>query len=136
MIYVLPQTDYDDLDNLASSERNRIKAAKTSTYRVDSLKIIFDIDYMDLKYLLHYNLEFFDHCIKVADKVVVQMIRTWKKNLSKSGCKEDYLMLKNAKTLNDLLNSCDHFGTNYESRRRAFIDSFVENLESFEEYFQ
>ena len=46
-----------------------------------------------------------------------------------------YEMLKDVETLDDLLYSCDYFGTDYESRRKEFANTFVENRWDFEEYF-
>ena len=135
MIYVLPQLDDD---NLVISERNRIKAAKISTYRVDSAKTILDIECMDLEYLLHYNHGFFNHCMKVAEKAVAEFIRNYKEMYADSEYEEDaeyYEMLKDVKTLDDLLYSCDYFGDNYESRRQEFSNVFVENRWDYEEYF-
>ena len=67
---------------IKSSSRNafekRIEAAKASTLRLTNAKQILDIEYTDLKLLLSYNPEFFDHCMKVADKVVAQIISSYK----------------------------------------------------------
>ena len=137
MTYILPQLDRD-IDNLKSSIFARIEAAKTSTYRIDSVKDILDIEYMDLKYLLHYNIDFFNHTMKVADKVVAQIIRTHKEMCADSDYEEDwndYELLKDVETLNDLLYSCDYLGDNYESRRKSFVDLFADATEQLEEYF-
>lgn len=128
---------------IKSSSRNafekRIEAAKASTLRLTNAKHILDIEYTDLKLLLSYNPEFFDHCMKVADKVVAQIISSYKEMYADSEYEEDaeyYEMLKDVKTLDDLLYSCDYFGDNYESRRQEFSNVFVENRWDFEEYFQ
>lgn len=116
----------------------RIKEAKHSTLRLTNAKQILDIEYTDLKLLLTYNPEFFEHCMKVADKVVAQFIRAYKEMYADSECEEDevyYDMLKNVETLDDLLYSCDYFGTDYESRRKEFANTFVENRWDFEEFF-
>lgn len=116
----------------------RIEAAKTSALRLTNAKQILDIEYTDLKLLLSYNPEFFDHCMKVADKVVAQIIRTYKEMYADSEYEKDevyYEMLKDVETLDDLLYSCDYFGTDYESRRKEFANTFVENRWDFEEYF-
>lgn len=127
---------------IKSSSRNafekRIKAAKASTLRLTNAKQILDIEYTDLKLLLSYNPEFFDHCMKVADKVVAQIISSYKEMYADSEYEEDaeyYEMLKDVKTLDDLLYSCDYFGDNYESRRQEFSNVFVENRWDYEEYF-
>ena len=127
---------------IKSSSRNafekRIEAAKTSTLRLTNAKQILDIEYTDLKLLLSYNPEFFDHCMKVADKVVAQIISSYKEMYADSEYEEDaeyYEMLKDVKTLDDLLYSCDYFGDNYESRRQEFSNVFVENRWDYEEYF-
>ena len=127
---------------IKSSSRNafekRIEAAKTSTLRLTNAKQILDIEYTDLKLLLSYNPEFFDHCMKVADKVVAQIISSYKVMYADSEYEEDaeyYKMLKDVKTLDDLLYSCDYFGDNYESRRQEFSNVFVENRWDYEEYF-
>ena len=127
---------------IKSSSRNafekRIKAAKSSTLRLTNTKQILDIEYTDLKLLLSYNPEFFDHCMKVADKVVAQIISSYKEMYADSEYEEDaeyYEMLKDVKTLDDLLYSCDYFGDNYESRRQEFSNVFVENRWDYEEYF-
>lgn len=127
---------------IKSSSRNafekRIEAAKTSTLRLTNAKQILDIEYTDLKLLLSYNPEFFDHCMKVADKVVAQIISSYKEMYADSEYKEDaeyYEMLKDVKTLDDLLYSCDYFGDNYESRRQEFSNVFVEDRWDYEEYF-
>ena len=135
MIYVLPQLDDD---NLVISERNRIKASKISTYRVDSAKTILDIECMDLEYLLHYNHGFFNHCMKVAEKAVAEFIRNYKEMYANPEDEEEqecYEMLKDVETLDDLLYSCDYFGDNYESRRQEFSNVFVEDRWDYEEYF-
>ena len=71
---------------IKSSSRNafekRIEAAKASTLRLTNAKQILDIEYTDLKLLLSYNPEFFDHCMKVADKVVAQIISSYKEMYS------------------------------------------------------
>ena len=128
---------------IKSSSRNafekRIEAAKASTLRLTNAKQILDIDYTDLKLLLKYNIEFFNHCMKVADKAVSEIIRSYKDiyaNPEYEEEKEYYEMLKDVETLDDLLYSCDFFGTDYESRRKAFANTFVESLWDFEEYFQ
>ena len=125
---------------IKSSSRNafekRIEAAKASTLRLTNAKQILDIEYTDLKLLLSYNPEFFDHCMKVADKVVAQIISSYKEMYADSEYEEDevyYEMLKNVETLDDLLYSCDFFGTDYESRRKEFANTFVESLWDFEE---
>lgn len=127
---------------IKSSSRNafekRIKAAKASSLRLTNAKQILDIEYTDLKLLLSYNPEFFDHCMKVADKVVAQIISSYKEMYADSEYEEDaeyYEMLKDVKTLDDLLYSCDYFGDNYESRRQEFSNIFVENRWDYEEYF-
>ena len=127
---------------IKSSSRNafekRIEAAKASTLRLSNAKQILDIEYTDLKLLLSYNTEFFDHCMKVADKVVAQIISSYKEMYADSEYEEDaeyYEMLKDVKTLDDLLYSCDYFGDNYESRRQEFSNVFVENRWDYEEYF-
>ena len=127
---------------IKSSSRNafekRIEAAKTSTLRLTNAKQILDIEYTDLKLLLSYNPEFFDHCMKVADKVVAQIISSYKEMYADSEYEEDaeyYEMLKDVKTLDDLLYSCDYFGDNYESRRQEFSNVFVEDRWDYEEYF-
>ena len=127
---------------IKSSSRNafekRIKAAKASSLRLTNAKQILDIEYTDLKLLLSYNPEFFDHCMKVADKVVAQIISSYKEMYADSEYEEDaeyYEMLKDVKTLDDLLYSCDYFGDNYESRRQEFSNVFVENRWDYEEYF-
>ena len=127
---------------VTSSPRNafekRIEAAKNSTLRLTNAKQILDIDYTDLKLLLKYNIEFFNHCMKIADKAVAAFIRSFKDiyaNPEYEEEKEAYEMLKDVETLNDLLYSCDYFGTDYESRRQEFANTFVENLWDFEEYF-
>ena len=127
---------------IKSSSRNafekRIEAAKASTLRLTNAKQILDIEYTDLKLLLSYNPEFFDHCMKVADKVVAQIISSYKEMYADSEYEEDaeyYEMLKDVKTLDDLLYSCDYFGDNYESRRQEFSNVFVENRWDYEEYF-
>ena len=127
---------------IKSSSRNafekRIEAAKASTLRLTNAKQILDIEYTDLKLLLSYNPEFFDHCMKVADKVVAQIISSYKEMYADSEYEEDaeyYEMLKDVKTLDDLLYSCDYFGDNYESRRQEFSNVFVEDRWDFEEYF-
>ena len=127
---------------IKSSSRNafekRIEAAKTSTLRLTNAKQILDIEYTDLKLLLSYNPEFFDHCMKVADKVVAQIISSYKEMYAGSEYEEDaeyYEMLKDVKTLDDLLYSCDYFGDNYESRRQEFSNVFVEDRWDYEEYF-
>ena len=127
---------------IKSSSRNafekRIEAAKASTLRVTNAKQILDIEYTDLKLLLSYNPEFFDHCMKVADKVVAQIISSYKEMYADSEYEEDaeyYEMLKDVKTLDDLLYSCDYFGDNYESRRQEFSNVFVEDRWDYEEYF-
>ena len=77
--------------------------------------------------------------MKVADKVVAQIISSYKEMYADSEYEEDaeyYEMLKDVKTLDDLLYSCDYFGDNYESRRQEFSNVFVENRWDFEEYFQ
>ena len=135
MIYVLPQLDDD---NLVISERDRIKAAKTSSYRVDSAKTILDIECMDLEYLLHYNHGFFNHCMKVAEKAVAEFIRNYKEMYANPEDEEEeayYEMFKSVETLDDLLNSCDYFGDDYESRRKEFASTFCERLDYLEEYF-
>jgi len=125
----------------SSSRRNfekRIKDAKHSTLRLTNAKQILDIEYTDLKLLLTYNPKFFEHCMKVADKVVAQFIRAYKEMYADSEYEEDevyYEMLKDVETLDDLLYSCDYFGTDYESRRKEFANTFVENRWDFEEYF-
>ena len=136
MTYILPQLD---LDNILSSERARIKAAKTSTYRVDSAKAILDIDTGDLEYLLHYNIDFFNHTMKVADKVVAQIIRTCKEKHADFEYEDDimyYDMLKNVETLDDVLYSCDYFGEDYEERREYFIEVFIDATDLLKEYFE
>ena len=127
---------------IKSSSRNafekRIEAAKASTLRLTNAKQILDIEYTDLKLLLSYNPEFFDHCMKVADKVVAQIISSYKEMYADSEYEKDaeyYEMLKDVKTLDDLLYSCDYFGDNYESRRQEFSNVFVENRWDYEEYF-
>ena len=127
---------------IKSSSRNafekRIEAAKASTLRLANAKQILDIEYTDLKLLLSYNPEFFDHCMKVADKVVAQIISSYKEMYADSEYEEDaeyYEMLKDVKTLDDLLYSCDYFGDNYESRRQEFSNVFVEDRWDYEEYF-
>ena len=127
---------------IKSSSRNafekRIEAAKASTLRLTNTKQILDIEYTDLKLLLSYNPEFFDHCMKVADKVVAQIISSYKEMYADSEYEEDaeyYEMLKDVKTLDDLLYSCDYFGDNYESRRQEFSNVFVEDRWDYEEYF-
>ena len=127
---------------IKSSSRNafekRIEAAKSSTLRLTNAKQILDIEYTDLKLLLSYNPEFFDHCMKVADKVVAQIISSYKEMYADSEYEEDaeyYEMLKDVKTLDDLLYSCDYFGDNYESRRQEFSNVFVEDRWDYEEYF-
>ena len=127
---------------IKSSSRNafekRIEAAKASTLRLTNAKQILDIEYTDLKLLLSYNPEFFDHCMKVADKVVAQIISSYKEMYADSEYEEDaeyYEMLKDVKTLDDLLYSCDYFGDNYESRRQEFSNVFVEDRWNYEEYF-
>ena len=127
---------------IKSSSRNafekRIKAAKASSLRLTNAKQILDIEYTDLKLLLSYNPEFFDHCMKVADKGVAQIISSYKEMYADSEYEEDaeyYEMLKDVKTLDDLLYSCDYFGDNYESRRQEFSNVFVENRWDYEEYF-
>lgn len=127
---------------IKSSSRNafekRIKAAKASSLRLTNAKQILDIEYTDLKLLLSYNPEFFNHCMKVADKVVAQIISSYKEMYADSEYEEDaeyYEMLKDVKTLDDLLYSCDYFGDNYESRRQEFSNVFVENRWDYEEYF-
>ena len=127
---------------IKSSSRNafekRIEATKASTLRLTNAKQILDIEYTDLKLLLSYNPEFFDHCMKVADKVVAQIISSYKEMYADSEYEEDaeyYEMLKDVKTLDDLLYSCDYFGDNYESRRQEFSNVFVEDRWDFEEYF-
>ena len=112
---------------IKSSSRNafekRIEAAKASTLRLTNAKQILDIEYTDLKLLLSYNPEFFDHCMKVADKVVAQIISSYKEMYADSEYEEDaeyYEMLKDVKTLDDLLYSCDYFGDNYESLRKFY----------------
>ena len=117
----------------------RIEAAKASTLRLTNAKQILDIEYTDLKLLLSYNPEFFDHCMKVADKVVAQIIRAYKEMYADLEYEEDaecYEMLKNIETLDDLLYNCDYFGSDYETHRREFSNVFVENRWDFEEYFQ
>ena len=116
----------------------RIEAAKASTLRLTNAKQILDIEYTDLKLLLSYNPEFFDHCMNVADKVVAQIISSYKEMYADSEYEEDaeyYEMLKDVKTLDDLLYSCDYFGDNYESRRQEFSNVFVEDRWDYEEYF-
>ena len=127
---------------IKSSSRNafekRIKAAKASSLRLTNAKQILDIEYTDLKLLLSYNPEFFDHCMKVADKVVAQIISSYKEMYADSEYEEDaeyYEMLKDVKSLDDLLYSCDYFGDNYESRRQEFSNVFVEDRWDYEEYF-
>ena len=127
---------------IKSSSRNafekRIEAAKASTLRLTNAKQILDIEYTDLKLLLSYNPEFFDHCMKVADKVVAQIISSYKEMYADSEYEEDaeyYEMLKDVKTLDDLLYSCDYFGDNYESRRQEFSNFSVEDRWDYEEYF-
>ena len=127
---------------IKSSSRNafekRIEAAKASTLRLTNAKQILDIEYTDLKLLLSYNPEFFDHCMKVADKVVAQIISSYKEMYADSEYEEDaeyYEMLKDVKTLDDLLYSCDYFGDNYESRRQEFSNVFVEDRWDYEECF-
>ena len=127
---------------IKSSSRNafekRIEAAKASPLRLTNAKQILDIEYTDLKLLLSYNPEFFDHCMKIADKVVAQIISSYKEMYADSEYEEDaeyYEMLKDVKTLDDLLYSCDYFGDNYESRRQEFSNVFVENRWDYEEYF-
>ena len=127
---------------IKSSSRNafekRIEAAKASTLRLTNAKQILDIEYTDLKLLLSYNPEFFDHCMKVADKVVAQIISSYKEMYADSEYEEDaeyYEMPKDVKTLDDLLYSCDYFGTDYESRRQEFANVFVEDRWDYEEYF-
>ena len=127
---------------IKSSSRNafekRIEAAKASTLRLTNAKQILDIEYTDLKLLLSYNPEFFDHCMKVADKVVAQIISSYKEMYADSEYEEDaeyYEMLKDVKTLDDLLYSCDYFGDNYESRRQEFSNVFVVDRWDYEEYF-
>ena len=127
---------------IKSSSRNafekRIEAAKASTLRLTNAKQILDIEYTDLKLLLSYNPEFFDHCMKVADKVVAQIISSYKEMYADSEYEEDaeyYEMPKDVKTLDDLLYSCDYFGDNYESRRQEFSNVFVEDRWDYEEYF-
>ena len=127
---------------IKSSSRNafekRIEATKASTLRLTNAKQILDIEYTDLKLLLSYNPEFFDHCMKVADKVVAQIISSYKEMYADSEYEEDaeyYEMLKDVKTLDDLLYSCDYFGDNYESRRQEFSNVFVEDRWDYEEYF-
>ena len=127
---------------IKSSSRNafekRIEAAKASTLRLTNAKQILDIEYTDLKLLLSYNPEFFDHCMKVADKVVAQIISSYKEMYADSEYEEDaeyYEMLKDVKTLDDLLYSCDYFGDNYESRLQEFSNVFVEDRWDYEEYF-
>ena len=127
---------------IKSSSRNtfekRIEAVKASTLRLTNAKQILDIEYTDLKLLLSYNPEFFDHCMKVADKVVAQIISSYKEMYADSEYEEDaeyYEMLKDVKTLDDLLYSCDYFGDNYESRRQEFSNVFVEDRWDYEEYF-
>lgn len=127
---------------IKSSSRNafekRIEAAKASTLRLTDAKQILDIEHTDLKLLLSYNPEFFDHCMKVADKVVAQIISSYKEMYADSEYEEDaeyYEMLKDVKTLDDLLYSCDYFGNDYESRRKEFANIFIENRWDFEEYF-
>ena len=127
---------------IKSSPRNafekRIEAAKASTLRLTNAKQILDIEYTDLKLLLSYNPEFFDHCMKVADKVVAQIISAYKEMYADSEYEEDaeyYEMLKDVKTLDDLLYSCDYFGDNYESRRQEFSNFSVEDRWDYEEYF-
>lgn len=127
---------------IKSSSRNafekRIEAAKASTLRLTNAKQILDIEYTDLKLLLSYNPEFFDHCMKVADKVVAQIISSYKEMYADSEYEEDaeyYEMLKDVKTLDDLLYSCDYFGDNYEFRRQEFSNVFVEDRWDYEEYF-
>ena len=127
---------------IKSSSRNafekRIEAAKASTLRLTNAKQILDIEYTDLKLLLSYTPEFFDHCMKVADKVVAQIISSYKEMYADSEYEEDaeyYEMLKDVKTLDDLLYSCDYFGDNYESRRQEFSNVFVEDRWDYEEYF-
>ena len=130
------------VDEIKSSSRNafekRIEAAKASTLRLTNAKQILDIEYTDLKLLLSYNPEFFDHCMKVADKVVAQIISSYKEMYADSEYEKDaeyYEMLKDVKTLDDLLYSCDYFGDNYESRRQEFSNVFVEDRWDYEEYF-
>ena len=138
MTYILPQLDLDNNDNLEASIIARIEAAKTSTYRVDSAKAILDIDSGDLMYLLHYNIDFFNHTMKVADKVVAQIIRTRKEQHADSEDEDDivyYEMLKNVETLDDLLYSCDYFGEDYESRREYFSETFIDSTDFLKEYF-
>ena len=127
---------------IKSSSRNafekRIEAAKASTLRLTNAKQILDIEYTDLKLLLSYNPEFFDHCMKVADKVVAQIISSYKEMYADSEYEEDaeyYEMLKDVKTLDVLLYSCDYFGDNYESRRQEFSNFSVEDRWDYEEYF-
>lgn len=48
---------------------------------------------------------------------------------------EYYEMLKDVKTLDNLLYFCDYFGDNYESRRQEFSNVFVEDRWDYEEYF-
>lgn len=78
---------------IKSSSRNafekRIKAAKASSLRLTNAKQILDIEYTDLKLLLSYNPEFFDHCMKVADKVVAQIISSYKEMYADSEYEED-----------------------------------------------
>lgn len=125
----------------SSSRRNfekRIRDAKHSSLRLTNAKQILDIEYTDLKLLLTYNPEFFEHCMKVANKVVAQIIRAYKEMYADSEYEEDevyYEMLKDVETLDDLLYSCDYFGTDYDSRRKEFANTFVENRWDFEEYF-
>lgn len=117
----------------------RIEAAKTSTLRLTNAKQILDIEYTDLKLLLKYNLPFFNHCMKIADKAVAQFIRTYREMYAEQEDEETaeyYAMLRDVETLDDLLYSCDYFGSDYESRRIEFANCFVEDRWDFEEYFQ
>ena len=130
---------YEIKSSSLNSFEKRIEAAKASTLRLTNAKQILDIDYTDLKLLLKYNIEFFNHCMKVADKAVAEFIRTCKDIYAYPECEEEkecYEMLKDVETLDDLLYSCDFFGTDYESRRKEFANTFVESLWDFEEYFQ
>ena len=129
---------YEIKSSSLNSFEKRIEAAKASTLRLTNAKQILDIEYTDLKLLLSYNPEFFDHCMKVADKVVAQIISSYKEMYADSEYEEDaeyYEMLKDVKTLDDLLYSCDYFGDNYESRRQEFSNVFVEDRWDYEEYF-
>ena len=108
MIKLLPL-----FDGSLDSFRNRINAAKTSTYTPDCAKTIFSIDFMDLNLLMEYNQKFFDACMDLLKSEVEQYILS--------------LNLCDISSLDDLLN-CGFFGEDYESSRSEFISAFLENL--------